>query len=80
MGDETWCFAHEPETKRQISGFFSKTTPRPKQLKFQSSRIKPRLIYFFDSQDVVHKEFRPKRKTVNAEIYKEVMNHFLKRI
>ena len=35
---------------------------------------------FFDSQCVVHKEFLQQGKTVNAEFYKGVMDHLLKRI
>jgi hypothetical protein len=38
------------------------------------------LINFFDPQDIVHKEFAPEGKTVNAEFYKGVMDHFLKHI
>jgi hypothetical protein len=54
-GDETWCFAYDPETKRQSPEWFGKTSPRPKKLKFQRSRIKTMLINFFDSQGLVHK-------------------------
>jgi hypothetical protein len=35
---------------------------------------------FFDSQGVVHKEFVPEGKTINAEFYKGVMDRLLKRI
>ena len=38
------------------------------------------LIKIFDSQGVVHKEFAPEGKTVNAEFYKGVMDRLLKRI
>ena len=38
------------------------------------------IIFFFDSQGVVHKEFAPEGKTVNAEFYKGVMNRLLRRI
>jgi hypothetical protein len=65
-GDETWYFAYDPETKRQSSEWVSETPPRPKKLKFKRSRIKTMLIFFFDSQGVVHKEFVPEGKTVNA--------------
>ena len=34
-GDETWCFANDPETKRQSSEWVGETFPRPKKLKFQ---------------------------------------------
>ena len=36
--------------------------------------------FFFDSQGIVHKEFIPEGKTVNAEFYKGVMDCLLKRI
>ena len=35
---------------------------------------------FFDSQGVVHKEFVPEGKTVNAKFYKGVMDRLPKRI
>jgi len=38
------------------------------------------LIIFFDSQGVVHKEFVPEGKAVNAESYKGIMDRLLKRI
>jgi hypothetical protein len=79
-GDETWCFACDPETKRQSSEYAVQTSPRPKYLKFQRYRIKIVFINFFDSQGVVHKEFVPEGKIVNAEFYKGVMDGLLKRI
>jgi hypothetical protein len=35
-GDDTWCFALDPETKRQSSEWVGEISPRPKKLKFQS--------------------------------------------
>jgi len=74
MGDETWCFAYDPETKRQSSEWGGETSPQPKSLKFQRSCIKNMLIIFFTSQGIVNREFVPEGKTVNAEFYKGVMN------
>ena len=79
-GDEIWCFAYDPETKRQSSEWVGETSPRPQKMKFQRSRIKTMLINFFDSQGVVHKEFVPEGKIVNAEFYKGVKDRLLKRI
>jgi hypothetical protein len=79
-GDETRCFAYDPETKRQSSEWIGETYPRPKKLTFQRSRIKTMLINFFGSQGAVHKEFVPERKTVNTESYKGVMDRLRKRI
>jgi hypothetical protein len=79
-GDEIWCFAYDPEKKRQSSEWVGETFPRPEKLKFRKSRIKIMTINVFDSQDVVHKEFVPEGKRVNAEFYKGVMDRLLKRI
>jgi len=79
-GDETWCFAYDPETKQQSSEWVGEIFPRPKKLKFQRSRIKTMLITLLDSEGVIHKAFIPEGKIVNAEFYKEVMNRLLKRI
>jgi len=79
-GDETRCFAYDPETKRQSSKWVGETSPQPKKWKFQRTRIKTMLIIFFDSQGVLHKEFLPDGKTINAEFYKGVMDRLLKRI
>jgi hypothetical protein len=45
-GDETWSFAYDPETKRQSSEWVGETSPGPKKLKFQRSRLKTMLIIF----------------------------------
>ena len=45
-GDETWCFAYDPEAKRQSSEWVGEISPRTKKLKFQRSRIKKILIIF----------------------------------
>jgi hypothetical protein len=79
-GDKTWCFAYDPETKRQSSEWVGETSPRPKKLKFQRSLIKTKLIIFFDFQGVVHKYFVPEAKTVNIEFYKVVLDRILKQI
>jgi len=79
-GDEAWCFAYDPEIKRQISEWVGETSLRPKKLKFQRSCIKKIFIFFFDCQVVVYKEFVPEGNTVNAEFYKGVMDRLLKRI
>ena len=74
MGDETWCFVCDPETKRQSSEWIGETSPQLKKLKFQSSHIKTMLIIFFNFQGIVHKEFIPEGQTVNAEFHKGVMD------
>jgi hypothetical protein len=45
-GEETWCFAYDPETKRQSSEWVGETSRRSKKLKFQRSHIKIVFIIF----------------------------------
>jgi len=66
--------------QRQSSEWVGETSPQPKKLKFQKSRIQIMLIDFFKFQGVVHKEFVPEGKTVSAEFYKGVTDDPLKRI
>jgi len=79
-GDETWCFAYDPTTKRQSAAWVGETSPRPKKLRFQKSRVKTMLVIFFNWQGVIHKEFVPECETINAVYYKGVMERLLNRI
>jgi hypothetical protein len=47
-GNETWCFAYDPETKRQSSKWVGETSPQPKKLKFHRPRIKTMFIIFLN--------------------------------
>jgi len=79
-GDETWCFACDDETKRQISEWVSETSPWPKKTKIPKAPHQNHVDHFFDSKGIVHKEFVPEGKRVNAEFYKGIMDRLLKRI
>jgi len=65
-GDETWCFAYDPTTKRQSAAWVGETSPRQKKLRLQQSRVKTMLVIFFDWQGVIHKELVPEGETINA--------------
>jgi len=79
-GDETWCFAYNPTTKRQSAAWVGETLTRPKKLRFQKSHVKTMLVIFFDWQGVIHKEFVLEGDTINAVYYKGVMERLLNRI
>lgn len=79
-GDETWCFAYDPETKRQSSEWVGEHSPPPRKLRFQKSRVKTMLIVFFDSKGVVHKEFLEEGCTINAQYYRAVLERLISRI
>ena len=78
--DKNYYGRWDPEPKRQSSEWAGQTSPRPRKLKFERSRIKTMLINFFDSQGAVQKEFVSEGKTINTEFYKGVMDRLLKRV
>ncbi|GFR89200.1 transposase [Elysia marginata] len=59
-GDESWVHHYDPESKQQSKEYRHKTSPSPKKLKVFSSARKVLLTIFWDSEGVVHTEFRNK--------------------
>jgi histone-lysine N-methyltransferase SETMAR len=80
MGDETWCFQYDPETKRQSAEWKSKNLPQAKKTQKVPSKIKTMLITFFDSKGIIHKEFVPFGQTVTGNYYLEVLKRLMVRI
>ena len=79
-GDETWCFAYDPHTKRQSMEWRGPSSPKSRKFRFEKSKVKTMLITFFDAQGIIHKEFVPEGQTVNGEFYRHVMKRLLARI
>ena len=46
-GDESWVFDYDPETKRQISEWHTKSSPRPKKAHMSRYKVKTKIIVFF---------------------------------
>jgi len=81
IGDESWCFAYDPETKRQTSERLGETSPWPKKLKFHRSPLKTMLTIFSRlPRRSIQRIHTRGEKTVNAEFYKGAMDRLLKRI
>jgi len=72
-GDESWCYAYEPETKQQSSEWNSSNSPCPKKARRAKSNVKTMLISFFDANGIVHTEFVPNGQTVNQTFYLQVL-------
>jgi hypothetical protein len=45
-GDESWCFQFDPETKLQSMEWHGPSSPKPKKVMLQNSRIKKMVIVF----------------------------------
>jgi len=75
-GEESWCFAYNPETKHHSSKWDGEHSPQPKKLCFHKSKVKTRLIVFFDSQGIVHKSSCKKIALLMQNIIK-VLDHLI---
>ena len=71
-GDESWCYAYDPETKQQSSEWKSSNSPRPKKVWRVKSNVKTMLISF-DANGIVPSEFAPNGETVNQAFYLQVL-------
>jgi histone-lysine N-methyltransferase SETMAR len=66
MGDESWIYGYDPETKQQSSLWKSPQSPRVKKARQVRSSTKSMLIVFFDGKGIVHRKFVPPKMTVNS--------------
>ena len=73
IGDESWVYRYDPETKVQSSQWKHSTSPRPKKARQVRRNIKVMLIVFFDSCGVMHHEYAPQGQNINKEYYLEVL-------
>ena len=80
IGNKSWIFQYDPETKQQSRQWKSVSSPRPKKARMQRSQVKVMLITFFDHQEMVHHEFVPQGKTVNQHFYTEVLTRLVSKI
>ena len=80
IGDETWYYQFNPESKRQSMEWRSLSSLRPKKSRLQKSKVKTMLTVFFNSNGIIHKEFVTVGLTVNSAFYEEVLKRLLRRI
>jgi len=73
IGDETWCYGHNPETKQASSQWKTPNSPKPKKARQVRSNVKIMLISFFNANGIVHNKFVPPGQTVNQQFYLKVL-------
>lgn len=73
IGDESSVYWHKPETKAQSSQWKTLGSPRPKKVHQVWSKVKVRLMVFFDHEGVIHRNYAPDGQTVFKEYYVEVL-------
>jgi len=78
--DKSWIFEYDMETKQQSQEWHTSASPKQKKGRMSKSKIKTMLICFFDSQEIVYKEFVLQGKTVNPHFYKEFLERLRKRV
>jgi hypothetical protein len=70
LGDESWIYGYDPETKQQSSQGHN----HQQQKRCGRSGVQQRACsLFFWSEGIVHQEFVPPNTTVNSDFYCEVL-------
>ena len=77
MGDQTWVYGYDPDTRVQSSQWKSPSSPSAKKARQSrsTSNIKVVMIVFFDLGGIVQAEFVPRNTMVNCEYYKGLLEH-----
>jgi hypothetical protein len=68
MGDETWCFAYDHETKRQSSEWVGETFPQPNKLKFLKVPHQEHVDNFFQLSRCSAQRIHTRRKNSKYKI------------
>jgi hypothetical protein len=72
MGDKSWIYGYDPETKQQLSQWKSPQSPRAKKARQIQSSTKSMLIVFFDVKGIIQHEFVPLNTMVNSDFYCDI--------
>jgi len=73
MGEESWVFAYDLETKVHSAEWHTSSSPLPKKSHLVKSKEKVMPIAFFDIEGVVHHKFVPPGQTVNGHFSAQVL-------
>jgi hypothetical protein len=70
---EAWLYHYDPETKQQSMEWRQSSSPRPKKFRVQRSAGKFLAAIFCDQDGILHIDYIPKGKTINAEYYSSLL-------
>ncbi|XP_046659441.1 histone-lysine N-methyltransferase SETMAR-like [Homalodisca vitripennis] len=80
IGNESWMFEYDPESKRQSSDWHTQYSPKPKKGRMRKTHIKIMLVVFFDVRGIIHFEFVLQGHTANTAFYLEVLKRLKRRV
>ena len=73
MGDESWVYGYDPETRVQSSQWKSPSSPRATKARQSRSNMWVVMTVFFDLDGIVQAENVPRKTKVNCEYYKGLL-------
>jgi hypothetical protein len=71
-GDESWVYRYDTEIRQQSSSKM-KSSPWPKEAQQVQNNVKSMLIYIFDTEGIMNKEFLPSGQAVNGNFCWDVL-------
>ena len=71
--DESWMYAYNPTRKQQSCTWLEAGEPRHPKVRREMSTKKLMLVAFWDAHGVMHREFVPQGRAVNARLYRDIL-------
>jgi hypothetical protein len=71
--DKCWVFGYDSETKQQLFKWMIQTLTQLTKARQVHSNVKLILVYFFDAEGIVRKEFFSPGQMVNEKFYCDVL-------
>ncbi|GFR69007.1 histone-lysine N-methyltransferase SETMAR [Elysia marginata] len=78
IGDETWVYSRDPETKQQPAEWRDFDEPRPEKVRRKQGALKVMHMIFFYMNGVILRWPVPIGTTINAQYYKKVLQDKLR--
>lgn len=75
--DESWMFLWDPQKKEATKVWIAPGAPRPQKPRIERSTVKTMLVVFIDQDGVNHREFVPDGVGISAQVYADILDHFL---
>jgi len=78
MGDETWVYYHQPETKKASKKWHHTSSPKLKKFRTQPCAGKVMLTLFWDKRGVILEHYMPRENTVTSTTYADLLKSHLR--
>lgn len=73
--DESWMYIYNPTRKQQSTTWLEAAECRHSKPRHEMLTKKVMLVAFWDARSMIHREFVPNGRSVNTQLYREILWH-----